>query len=72
MTLAPPPASAALRGHIVTFSGNPFLMPPQDALREEPDGLVLIHEGRITHAGPYDSTIAHLPRAWRLRIIAAA
>ncbi|GAB6966269.1 guanine deaminase [Komagataeibacter kakiaceti JCM 25156] len=61
MTLAPPPASAALRGHIVTFSGNPFLMPPQDALREEPDGLVLIHEGRITHAGPYDSTIAHLP-----------
>ncbi|MCJ8355743.1 amidohydrolase family protein, partial [Novacetimonas hansenii] len=47
--------------HIVTFRGNPFLMPPEDALLDEPDGLVLVQDGRITHAGAHDQTIAHLP-----------
>ncbi|QHC36071.1 guanine deaminase [Komagataeibacter xylinus] len=62
MTPAPTPlAHAALRGHIVTFRGNPFLMPATDALVEEPDGLVVITDGRITHVGPYGETVAHLP-----------
>ncbi|GBQ42127.1 guanine deaminase [Komagataeibacter europaeus LMG 18890] len=62
--MTPAPASAApaaLRGHIVTFRGNPFLMPPHDALVDEPDGLVIITDGRITHAGAYGETIRHLP-----------
>ncbi|MFT8790635.1 guanine deaminase [Komagataeibacter saccharivorans] len=59
--MTPAPANAALRGHIVTFRGNPFLMPPEDALLDEPDGLVLVQDGRITHAGAHDETIAHLP-----------
>ncbi|KAB8124907.1 guanine deaminase [Komagataeibacter medellinensis] len=61
MTPPPVPADAALRGHVITFRGNPFLMPSDAALVDEPDGLVIVQAGRITHVGPYGQTVAHLP-----------
>lgn len=62
--------AAALRGRFIIFTGNPFTMPPQEALHVEEDGLILIANGLITHCGAYDAlrglvpegvTVTHYP-----------
>ncbi len=45
--------SLALRGTTLRFAGNPFDMPPQDALLTDTDGLVVIESGRISAVGNY-------------------
>ncbi|WP_397476362.1 guanine deaminase [Pusillimonas sp.] len=49
-----PSQSRALRGPVVTLSGNPFEQPDREALHYESDGLILIDDGRITAVGNYD------------------
>ena len=43
--------SSAIRGHVVTVTGDPFLT--SDALREFTDGLVIVEGGRIRAVGPF-------------------
>ncbi|MFT8719795.1 guanine deaminase [Acetobacter sp.] len=54
MSASPSTAPAtALRGRVVTFRGNPFEMPPSEALYVEEDGLVVMRDGLITQVGSY-------------------
>jgi guanine deaminase len=52
----------ALRGTLVTFTGDPFLVDPASAFVHEPDGLVVCRDGIIEAIGPYDSVRSTLPR----------
>jgi guanine deaminase len=54
-------SATALRGTIVSFTGDPFLMDPAKAFVHEPDGLIVCRGGRIEAVGPYDSVRASLP-----------
>src|SRR4249919_520722 len=45
----------ALRGQVLTFTGDPFLVGAQQAVRYESDGLIVISGGTITGFGPYES-----------------
>ncbi|GBR53878.1 guanine deaminase [Acetobacter pomorum] len=65
-------ARTAIRGCYITFEGNPFLVPPEESLMIEEDGLIVMEAGRITHCRPYadlaptlDSTIpvTHYPNS---------
>ncbi|GBQ87282.1 guanine deaminase [Asaia krungthepensis] len=58
------PASSrlALRGTTLRFAGNPFDMPPEEALITDSDGVVVIEEGHITAVGSYRAIGADLPR----------
>ncbi|WP_222547102.1 guanine deaminase [Asaia lannensis] len=47
--------SLALRGTTLRFAGNPFDMPPEEALKADTNGLVVIENGRITAVGSYDA-----------------
>ncbi|SFR71653.1 guanine deaminase [Agromyces sp. CF514] len=44
----------AIRGHVVTVTGDPFLA--TDVLVEHVDGLIIVEGGVITAVGPYDQT----------------
>jgi guanine deaminase len=52
----------ALRGPALTFTGDPFLVGKQRAVRHETDALIVIENGTITAFGPYDTTRDALPR----------
>ncbi|GBQ72167.1 guanine deaminase [Ameyamaea chiangmaiensis NBRC 103196] len=45
----------ALRGDVVTFSGNPFEQPPESCLVHVRDALVVARDGVLTHVAPYDA-----------------
>ncbi|NLB47846.1 MAG: amidohydrolase family protein, partial [Microbacteriaceae bacterium] len=49
----------AIRGHIVTVTGDPFLA--DDALIEHTDGLIIVADGRITGVGPYAALKDQIP-----------
>jgi guanine deaminase len=51
----------ALRGTIVSFTGDPFLMDPAKSFVHEPDGLIVCRGGVIEAVGPYGSVRASLP-----------
>jgi guanine deaminase len=51
----------ALRGTIVSFTGDPFLIDPAKSFVHEPDGLIVCRGGLIEAAGPYGSVRASLP-----------
>ena len=51
----------ALRGTLVSFADDPFLVDPSQAFRHETDGLVVCRDGLIEAAGPYASLKASLP-----------
>jgi len=57
----PDPSVKALRGTIVSFTGDPFLIDPAKALVHEPDGLIVCRDGLIEAIGPYESIRAKLP-----------
>ncbi|TLU73008.1 guanine deaminase [Lichenicoccus roseus] len=44
----------ALRGRTLDFTGNPFEQAAADCFSSEPDGLVIIEDGRITATGPWN------------------
>ena len=43
----------ALRGTLVSFADDPFLVDPAKAFRHEADGLIVCRDGLIEAAGPY-------------------
>jgi guanine deaminase len=51
----------ALRGTIVSFTGDPFLLDRAQALTHEPDGLIICKDGLIDAVGPYGRLKASLP-----------
>src|SRR5690606_39123660 len=53
-------ALQALRGPALTFVDNPFQVGDDQALRYEPDALILIDNGVITAFGDYSSLRAQL------------
>ena len=50
----------ALRGHIVSFKGDPFFAPNDKVLVDINDGLVIIRDGIIQEAGAYSDLIDHV------------
>lgn len=51
----------ALRGTLLRFRGDPFEMPPDEALDIETDGIVLIRDGHIVETGPFARLKDRLP-----------
>ena len=56
-----PPPALALRGAVIDFRDDPFLVDASAAFRYEPDALVICSDGRIQAVGPYDELAGHLP-----------
>jgi guanine deaminase len=52
----------ALRGTLVSFSDDPFLVDPATAFLHEPDGLVVCRNGLVEAVGPYDRVRSTLPQ----------
>src|SRR5688500_11858353 len=66
----PDVAVTALRGPLISCSGDPFRVGAAAAFTHEPDGLVVCREGLIDAVGPYaalrdrlppGATVAHWP-----------
>ncbi|MFC4565305.1 guanine deaminase [Nocardiopsis mangrovi] len=51
----------AVRGRLVWFHDDPFLVGTEKAMRYEEDGLMICQDGRITYAGPYESGRNSIP-----------
>lgn len=51
----------AVRGDVVTFSGDPFLQPPEECLQHLPDALVVMRDGLIQGVGPSATLLPTLP-----------
>lgn len=66
-----PPPLTALRGPMIAWRGDPYVVGARRALRYEPDAIVAMADGRIVHAGdaarvkremPRDTPVERLPR----------
>ena len=51
----------AIRGALLTFSGDPFLADPQQVRRYERDGIVAMSEGRILDCGAAPDVLRRVP-----------
>jgi guanine deaminase len=61
MVRVQPASPLALRGTLVSFAGDPFVVGPDEAVRHESDGLVICRDGLIEAAGPYHDLRRDLP-----------
>jgi len=52
---------AAIRGPVLTFTGDPFKQVPDEVMVYEPDGIVAFGGGKITHFGPAEVIEKQLP-----------
>ena len=54
MVAASPPAPAvtAIRGPVLTFTGDPFAAGSQATARHEPDAIIVLADGKIARVGP--------------------
>src|SRR5262245_30670792 len=57
----PKGTSVALRGTLVWCQDDPFLVGEAKAFRQEPDGLVIVHDGKIVAAGRYEALKTYIP-----------
>ena len=55
-------AVTAIRGPVLTYTGDVFLEGLDATMRYEPDGIVAMSGGRITHFGPAAQVRAGLPK----------
>ena len=55
-------AVTALRGPVLRFSGDPFQLGLDQTMHYEPDAIVAIADGKITHVGPARKIGPQLPR----------
>jgi guanine deaminase len=55
------PAVSAIRGPVLTYTGDAFREGLQDTMRFEPDGIVAMSGGKITHFGPAAEVRTRLP-----------
>ena len=58
----------ALRGAALTFVGDPFAVGVAQAMRYEPDAVVAMAGGRITHFGPAGEVLPSLPAGTPIRV----
>ena len=54
-------AVTAIRGAMLTFTGDPFAQPVRDVRRYESDAIVLMADGRIVDCGPAADVAARVP-----------
>lgn len=55
------PQTTAIRGPVLTYTGDAFLRGLESTMRYESDALVAMADGKITHFGPARETMAQLP-----------
>src|SRR5690606_27926375 len=60
-TEVPSQATTAIRGPVLTFTGDPFQHPLEDVMVYEPDAIVAFGGGVITHFGPANVVEKSLP-----------
>ena len=63
---AGPAITAAIRGPVLTFSGDPFLRGIAETMHYEPDGIVAMANGRIAQFGPAREVRRLLPPGARV------
>ena len=51
----------AIRGPVLTYTGDPFRDGLDSTMRYEPDAIVAMADGKITHFGPASQVRAQLP-----------
>jgi guanine deaminase len=61
MSANPSGAVTAIRGAVLSFTGDPFLEDPAACTRYESDAIVAMADGRIVDCGPADVVAARLP-----------
>jgi guanine deaminase len=54
---------SAIRGPVLTYTGDAFLDGLESTMRYEPDAIVVMAGGKITHFGPASAVRAQLPEA---------
>lgn len=59
--------TAAIRGPVLTFTGDPFQDGLESTMVYEADGIVAFADGRITHFGPADRVAGELPPGTQVR-----
>jgi guanine deaminase len=53
--------TTAIRGPVLTYTGDPFKNGIEHTMVYEPDAVVAMAGGRITHFGPADRVLPQLP-----------
>ena len=66
-TTKTPKPEKAIRGPVLTFTGDPFKDGLEDTMVYEPDAIVAFGEGVITHFGPADKVKSQLPADLEIR-----
>jgi guanine deaminase len=56
-----PPRPTAVRGSALTFTGDPFQDGLERTMVHEPDAIVAMADGRVTHFGPAERILRELP-----------
>ena len=62
-----PPRFTAVRGPALTFTGDPFRDGLDRTMVHEPDAIVAMADGRITHFGPASRVLGELPGGIEIR-----
>jgi guanine deaminase len=65
MATLPPPT--AIRGPALTFTGDPFRDGLEKTMVHEPDAIVAMADGRVTHFGPAELILRELPAGTEIR-----
>ncbi len=52
---------SGVRGTLIDFTGDPFVLGDENSIRVEQDGLLVIEEGKILNRGNYNQLIKHYP-----------
>jgi len=56
------PEMTAIRGPVLTYTGDAFLKGLESTMRHESDAIVVMVGGKITHFGPAGEVRSQLPR----------
>ena len=57
----------AIRGPVLTYTGDAFRDGLESSMRYEPDAVVAMEGGKITHFGPAGTVLAQLPKDTRVK-----
>jgi guanine deaminase len=63
----PAAASTAIRGPVLTYTGDPFRSGLEHTMVYESDTIVAMADGRITHFGPADRVAPQLPEGTEIK-----
>ncbi|MCQ3828826.1 guanine deaminase [Microbulbifer elongatus] len=67
MPSSPPVPDSAIRGPVLTFTGDPFASSVEETMRYESDAIVAFGDGVITHFGPAEQIQSQLPETVNVR-----